>query len=151
MFPQHALNEGAVEACRGEGATVRGERDQPIRVDRFESHIQPTQPTRGGFDHARQKERGVPVCQDDARVSGERGEQFATVAPRGFDVGVVGRPAFRRAAAVHGHDVQNEHMKPVVRAGVVRAQGLEDDERHFQSDRVVDRALQPKVPSQAPG
>ena len=56
MFQEHALNEGAVEARGGEGAAVRGEWNQSIRVDRLESHIKPTEstePTRGGFDHAR--------------------------------------------------------------------------------------------------
>lgn len=60
-------------------------------------------------------------------------------------------PCFRRASAVHDHAIENQLMKPIVRARAVRAQGLEDHQRLFQADRVVDRALQPEVPSQAPG
>ena len=77
MVAQHPLNKGTIEAGGGEGTTVFGERDQAVRIDRLEPDHQP----RGGrLDHPRQKERRVPVGDDDARIRGQGCEQFAPVA-----------------------------------------------------------------------
>ena len=93
MVAKLTLDEGAARPRRCERPAVRGERDQPIRIDRLETH---RALPRGRPGNAGNQKRGEVIRDHGAGVPGERGDQSRARTRLAFDEWVIHRA---RAAA----------------------------------------------------
>ena len=147
MVFQHPLHEGTIPTRRRERAAVLSDRDDAVRVHSLEPH---RYLRGGGFEHPGQKERGIPVGDDKARIVTQGRDQPAPCALCVLDVRVVEKPTAGECGRIGSHAVENEAMQPIAGPRVVAPEGLEDDEGPLQLGGDLDGALQAEIGPRPP-
>ena len=116
MVRQLSLQKAAEVESPVEGPIGRCQRQQTVRVDRFELDVEP--PGRPLY-HARQEETRKLVGHDDGGTLGERGQEPLAGTPFGLDIRVVADPGALQSRLVVAHSVEDEAVEAVTRPGVV--------------------------------